>query len=291
MTTSCIILNYNDEKTTSFLIEEIKDYESLDSIVVVDNLSTDGSFEKLKRYRSEKIHVICADRNGGYGYGNNVGIRYAVAHLNADYILISNPDVHFSESTVLKMTSFLFENKNYAIVAPRALTTKEVDQTLLAWKLQRKWDYALSASMVYLKYLSKKLYSREYFQNKKNVDVDVVPGSLLMVNAKYMTEYGMYDEDNFLYSEEEMLALKFKDKNLKTCLLLDYSYIHEHSISISKSFPSEVKKKKMNLDSRIHVLENYYNTTKREKNIIRLISKMATLENKMIFKIKSVLRN
>ena len=42
MNVSCIILNYNDADTTIKLVQGMKDYSSLDSIVVVDNHSTDG---------------------------------------------------------------------------------------------------------------------------------------------------------------------------------------------------------------------------------------------------------
>lgn len=289
MKISCVILNYNDETTTTCLIKEIEHFSALTSIVVVDNLSTDNSFEILKKHATEKIHVIQTDKNGGYGYGNNFGIRYAVRHSSADYILIANPDVHFSNDIIIAMAEFLDNNIDYAVVAPRALKPSGEDQKLLAWKLQSKWDYLLSGSMIYLKYFSDKFYPKSYYDGKGQADVAVVPGSLLMVTAKYMMKYGMYDEKNFLYSEEEIIAIKFKNAGLKTRLLLNDTYIHEHSVSISKSFPSELKKKRMNLDSRIFVLNHYYEATKLEKKIVKIISKVAFMENTLLFKIKKLI--
>lgn len=288
MKISCVILNYNDATTTIKLINEIEKFNSLDTIIVVDNLSTDDSFEKLQTYSNNRIKVIQTDKNGGYGYGNNVGIRYSINEFQSDYILVSNPDVHFSDECVIKMSYFLENNNEYGIVAPLALDNQGENQKLIAWKLQKKWDYIFSASMIYLKYFSGKLYDSIYFEGKSSVDVDVVPGSLLMVNAEYMLKYGMYDENNFLYSEEEMLALKFKKARLKTRLLLEDTYIHEHSVSISKSFPSEIKKKRMNLNSRIYVLNHYYEIKNWEKKVIDLFSRVAFLENKVIFKIKDL---
>lgn len=288
MKISCVILNYNDATTTINLINEIKNFNSLDTIVVVDNLSTDDSYEKLKTYSNDRIKVIQTDKNGGYGYGNNVGIRYSVNEFQSDYILVSNPDVHFTDECVINMSYFLENNDQYGIVAPRALDTQGNNQKLIAWKLQKKWDYMFSASMVYLKYFSGKYYDSVYFEEKSSVDVDVVPGSLLMVNAEYMLKYGMYDENNFLYSEEEMLALKFKKAGLKTRLLLEDTYIHEHSVSISKSFPFEIKKKRMNLNSRVYLLNHYYEIKNWEKKVIHLFSRVAFLENKLIFKIKDI---
>lgn len=283
---SCIILNYNDEKTTARLVHEIKDFPSLSSIIVVDNLSNDDSYEKLLKLQDEKVSVIQTKRNGGYGYGNNEGIRFTCKKDQPDYIIVANPDVHFSNASVLKMASQLKKNKGFGICAPLALKPDGERQMLVAWRLQSKWDYALSSSMIYLKYLSNKFYKEKYFENKDLVEVDVVPGSLLMFNAHYMMEYGMYDEDNFLYSEEEMLAIKFKKVNLKTCLLLDETYVHEHSVSISKSFPSELKKKKMNLNSRLFVLNKYYESSAIQKQVFSIIAKLAFYENKLIFKLK-----
>lgn len=288
MKISCVILNYNDVATTTCLIKEIESYSALTSIVVVDNLSTDNSFEILTEYATEKIHVIRADKNGGYGHGNNIGIRYAVEQLLSDYILIANPDVHFSNDTVVAMAKFLDNNIDYAVVAPRALKPSGENQNLLAWKLQSKWDYTLSGSMIYLKYFSDKYYPESFYAGKDELDVAVVPGSLLMVTAKYMMKFGMYDANNFLYAEEEMIAIKFKKVGLKTRLLLNYTYVHEHSVSISKSFPSELKKKRMNLESRIFVLNHYYKVTNLEKKIVNVISKIAFIENTIIFKIKKL---
>lgn len=288
---SCVILNYNDANTTIRLVDEIKNYSNLNHIIVVDNLSTDDSYGKLEKVVSKKTTLILADKNGGYGYGNNLGIRKAYNEFHSDYIIIANPDVHFTEKSVTAMSNQLENNKNNCIVAPRALKPNGENQTLIAWRLQKRMDYVLSASMVYIKYFSKKYYEASYFTNKSKAEVDVVPGSLLMVNSKYMIEYGMYDEGIFLYGEEETLALKFRKNNLKTTLLLDETYIHEHSVSISKSFPKAIKQKKMNLDSRYYLVKKYYNITNLQEKMVRYFFKVAYFENKLIFKIKDLRKN
>lgn len=286
MDISCVILNYNDANKTISLIEEIENYSNLDHIIVVDNLSTDNSYEKLKEKESIKVTVLLSDINGGYGYGNNLGIRKAYDEFHSSYVIVANPDVHFTEKNIEAMAEQLDKDKKTCIVAPKALKPNGENQTLIAWKLQNLLDYTLSASMIYIKFFSKKYYDLSQFENKKKVQVDIVPGSLLMVNAEYMMKYGMYDEGIFLYGEEETLALKFREKHLKTVLLLNETYIHEHSVSISKSFPKAIKQKKMNLDSRFYLIKNYYKITKFQEKIISNFFKLAYLENRIIFKIK-----
>lgn len=51
----CVVLNYNDSKTTIELINRIEKMTSIDVIVIVDNNSTDDSFSVLKQYASEKF--------------------------------------------------------------------------------------------------------------------------------------------------------------------------------------------------------------------------------------------
>ncbi len=228
---SCVILNYNDSPTTTSLVERIKDYILLDYIVVVDNCSTDDSWEQLQCCRSDKVHVIQAPRNGGYGAGNNFGIRYSSDILNADYSIIANPDVQFDEDCVKKFLQTLQEDSSVAVVSARQSNSPDC-----AWKNCSIFQYVLATSLFFEVRLKIRFYSEKYFKGKNLVPVFAVPGSLLMVDLKKMLKYGMYDEEFFLYYEEPVLAQKLEDAGLKTMLRLDCSYVHNHHVSISKTY-------------------------------------------------------
>ena len=62
---ACLILNYNDCKTTLQLVEKLNLYKIIKYIVIVDNCSTDDSFEKLLKISNNRVHVIKSDCNGG----------------------------------------------------------------------------------------------------------------------------------------------------------------------------------------------------------------------------------
>ena len=78
MNTAIIILNYNDFTTTKEMIEQIKDYKILNHIIIVDNCSTDDSYNILKKEEKNNIEVIKTKSNNGYASGNNYGIKYAI---------------------------------------------------------------------------------------------------------------------------------------------------------------------------------------------------------------------
>lgn len=228
---SCIVLNYNDAPTTINLLECIKEYRILDFIVVVDNCSTDDSWEKLLCYKNEKIHVIRSEKNGGYGAGNNVGLRYSSEILRADYSIIANPDVLFDEKCIEKFLQTFQDDSLVAVVS-----AKQSNSPDCAWKNCSTMQYVMATSLFFEVWLKIRSYSLKYFKGKEFVPVFAVPGSLLMVDLKKMLKYGMYDEEFFLYYEEPVLAQKFEEAGLKTILRLDCSYVHNHHVSISKTY-------------------------------------------------------
>jgi N-acetylglucosaminyl-diphospho-decaprenol L-rhamnosyltransferase len=227
---SCVILNYNDAPTTIKLLKHIKDFGAIDNIVVVDNYSTDNSWEELQSYKNEKIKLIKTEKNGGYGFGNNVGIKYSVETLNADYVLIANPDVIFENDLIEKLVATFDNNSDVAVVSAIQSNSKN-----WAWKDCSILQYVLATSLIFEVWLSIRKYSKSYFTNKIEVPVFAVPGSLLMVDAKKMIRYGMYDEEFFLYYEEPVLAQKMAEAGFKTILRLDTSYIHNHHTTTLKT--------------------------------------------------------
>jgi len=249
---SCVILNYNDASTTIKLVESIKDYALLDYIVTVDNCSTDDSWEQLQRYKSDKIHVIQSPRNGGYGAGNNVGLRYSSKILKADYSIIANPDVQFDEECVGKLIQTLQEDSSVAAVSARQSNSPDC-----AWKNCSVLQYILATSLFFEVWLKIRCYSSKYFKGKKQASVFAVPGSLLMVDTAKMVRYGMYDEEFFLYYEEPVLAQKFAEAGFQTILRLDTSYVHDHHVSISKTYRRWSQQHKILLKSAELFLEKY----------------------------------
>ena len=102
--TAAVVVNYNDSETTLAQIRRIRDYAALDRIIVVDNASTDRSLAALRAVAGGKVTVLAAKRNGGYGAGNNLGIRYA-AKKGIQYALIANPDAEFTASCLAALVA------------------------------------------------------------------------------------------------------------------------------------------------------------------------------------------
>ena len=85
---SVVMLNYNGlnylKKTMPPILK--LDYPNYE-FIIVDNGSTDGSKEFIKKFR--KIRLIENHKNLGYSKGKNIGVK----HAKGDYVLLLDNDI------------------------------------------------------------------------------------------------------------------------------------------------------------------------------------------------------
>lgn len=248
-----MILNYNDSGTTLQLLNQIKEYQSLDSIVVVDNHSTDDSVCQLQAVAGGHIHLLQAEKNGGYGSGNNLGIRYAREQLGASYVIVANPDVQFEESLVKEMKITIDHVPDCGLISAR-IFNPQGQELFSCWKLLPLaldlLDTGLITRRLFKPWLN---YSPKIYRHKPFVQVDAVPGSFFMLAVNRLGETAVFDEHVFLYYEEKILGMKLKAKGKKILLLTQKRYIHAHSVTIDKSIKSITDKQRI-----LHNSKQYY---------------------------------
>lgn len=253
----CVVLNYNDGKTTEKLVKKIRDYGCFEHIVIVDNASSDHSWERLLMLQNQKVRVIRAGENGGYGAGNNLGIRFAVKMFGASHVLLCNPDVSFSEDCVERMLGIFERHGDVGVVTARMRDCVYKDMKN-GWPLRGVWGELLSMGPVSRRIFKRGLnYPDSYFQGKRAVYVDVVHGSMLMVDTEAFRECGGYDEGIFLYQEEAVLGQRMKRAGYRTVLVLDREYGHEHGVSIGKNVRSGVARQRLREESVMYYFREY----------------------------------
>ena len=146
---SWIVLNYNDARTTCGLVEELLGINCLDSVVVVDNCSTDDSWVQLSGLARPdgRVGLIRAEQNGGYGWGNQIGVDWAVDRLGADYVIVANPDIHVSEECILRVKEALDRTERCALAS--ALVESPEGKPLFSyWMLLPLWKDLLDTGLV-----------------------------------------------------------------------------------------------------------------------------------------------
>jgi len=95
---SVIIPVYNEERNIENVIEGVEKY--CENIIIVDDKSTDNSYEIIKKLQhrySEKIIVLQNDKNSGIGYSVKKGMKKALELNNEIIIKFDGDNQHLPE--------------------------------------------------------------------------------------------------------------------------------------------------------------------------------------------------
>ena len=270
MKVAIIIVNYNDVDDTIKYVETISNYNVINRIVVVDNLSTTiGAFENLKKLENEKVKVIQSEKNGGYDYGNNVGVRYLDSlGEKYDYIIVSNPDISVSEEAINKCLNILESDEKIAVVAPRMFNKENKPIRRSSWKMRTFWLDVVHSTRILELLFYKVLRGGEYlekdYQNEL-LEVEAISGAFFIIRNKTLREIGLLDENVFLFYEEDILAKQLAEKGYKTISLNSEKFIHFESQTIGKTFNYYKKMRQL------FISKMYYHKTYNKINVVQVL--------------------
>ncbi len=193
MKLSIIIVTYNSERDILPCLESIERYNDLPAgeleIIVVDNGSTDETLNIVSNYPG--LRLIKNTQNGGYGQGNNIGVRAATAPV----CLIMNPDVRLKEPIFEKALKILIPHSLLGMV--QEFPDRKANRSFfLTWRVNGYLRVALTAILNRLNWFWP---SCMYIQ-----------GSCFFLNRERFLAVGGFDESNFMYGEEEDLHYRLK---------------------------------------------------------------------------------
>ncbi len=187
-----VVLNWNQRDLTleclaSVLALNYPNYH----VVVVDNGSNDGSAEAVRQQYPE-VTVIENELNLGYAGGNNVGIRYALAH-HADYVLLLNNDVVVASNCLAELIRAFEEQRNIGVASPLIF---EYHNPSRIWCAGASIDWCTGGTV------RLRAGEEDCMENWQVQAVDSVSGSALLARREVFEQVGLLDEHYFLYYEE-----------------------------------------------------------------------------------------
>jgi hypothetical protein len=181
--------------------------------IIVENDSRDGSYERLcqavaARGWSDRVTVIAAEKNGGFGAGNNIAFRHALSwETPPEYFYLLNPDARPDPGAVRTLVEFMnahpgvgmagsrvrHEDGNLRLSAfrfPGVLSELESGLRLgVASRLLERWRVWAPAP-------------------QRTCPVDWVSGASVLMRREMLEQVGLFDENFFLYFEETDLCLR-----------------------------------------------------------------------------------
>lgn len=213
---SIIIVNFNTPELVYDCIASIQEWLSVSyQIIVVDN----GSTTKLEPSRLPKeCTYLELPENCGFGAGNNAGAKQATGKylwlLNSDTVLVDKSTVH--------LVRFLDGHPEVGIVSPYLFNNGHLQPDFYA-SFQ-------SFKTLLLRNARPALETKAKYQ-----PVDLVVGAALMIRRTLFEQLGGFDENFFMYLEDDDLCLRAKQAGYSTVLLPSANIIHLQGQSIDQS--------------------------------------------------------
>lgn len=122
---SILIPVCNEEKTIGLILDKVKSIKLKNitkEIIVVDNASTDRTFEILKKYSRKGVKIIRHNKNMGKG----TSIRTALKHATGDIILIQDADLEYDPKDYPALIKPILEGKTKVVYGSRLLDSNNV---------------------------------------------------------------------------------------------------------------------------------------------------------------------
>jgi GT2 family glycosyltransferase len=218
---SVIVVSYNTADLIGACLASVLSSRDVSlEIAVVDNASTDGS-AALVRDRFSSVRLIANTVNRGFGAANN----QALADCQGRYVVFLNPDTTVPPEAFAQMVTFMEAHPEVGLAGP----------------VVRNPDGSPQSSS-----------SERYPGHRHGAgDLGKLPGRLAAVlgacqiaRADLLRELGGFDEDFFLYGEDQDLCLRVRRRGLAIGQITDTVILHHGGQSERGSPPEAVVRRK-----------------------------------------------
>lgn len=222
MTLSIIIVSYNTADLIGNCLNSVFAASNIiREVFVVDNASTDGSSDFIKD-NFPSVHLVANTKNIGFAAANN----QVLPQCKGKYIFFLNPDTEVVSDTFSEAISFMDANLRVGLAGTK---TVNPDGTL-------QWS-------VSYKYPGQKYTTNELFDLPGNIAC--VLGASMIGRSELIKKIGGFDEDFFLYGEDQDLCLRIRKLGHEISYIDSATVVHHGGQSEKNSLPSQVWEKKI----------------------------------------------
>lgn len=235
-----VSLNYRTaEMTLRSVRAALQAMQGMDAeLVIVDNDSGDGSFERIAQAlateswaQGARVRLLQSGKNGGFGAGNNVGIRAGMSDGGIpDYVYLLNSDAFPARDAIRRLHDHL-ETHPMAGFAGSYIHGEDGEPHVTAFRFPSIWS-ELEGAMRFgpvSRALQQKIVPIGV--PKTTQRVDWLAGASIMMRQGVLDEIGLFDETFFLYFEETDLCLRAARAGHETHYVRDSEVAHIGSVS------------------------------------------------------------
>ena len=240
---SIVSVNFNGgEKIIDSIKSVFKQIDISFEIIVIDNGSVDGSYEKILAMASDKLKVIRLEKNFGFTVGANTGANNA----KGKYLLILNNDAYLDGKDFLAKAALTLDNSDESVCGlfPKVVFNWEpsvLNSTFVVWHDRQMWYDPENG------FLDQKKLNPSHKEETRTVfgAMFVAP----IFKTKLWLKVSGFDERFFTYAEDLDLSYRMN--------LLGYKYLYYPDIKVLHDFRSSSKDDSNPLWSYYYFQRNY----------------------------------
>lgn len=244
---SIIIVSYNTEDLIGNCIRSVIAEEDCDKeIFIVDNGSTDGSVTYLQG-AFPMVFVVANGKNKGFAAANNQVLH----QCRGRYVFFLNPDTILSKGALRAIVSYMDSNPQVGLAGTKLINP---DGTVQRSKSE--------------KYLE---------ENDTRGELSGLPGSIASIigasmigRADLLRKIGGFDEDYFLYGEDQDICLRVRKRGFEIGYIDGTAVIHLRGQSERNATRLEIWDKKIRAEH-IFFKKHYHPDTVRRISRKRIV--------------------
>jgi N-acetylglucosaminyl-diphospho-decaprenol L-rhamnosyltransferase len=196
--------------------------------VVVDNASGDlpALMEAVRTHGwGSWVSLVRAPRNGGFAYGNNLGIEHACTRRVPAYLYLLNPDTEVRPGAIGALVRFLEAHPEVGIAGS---SFENVDGS--EWPIAFRFPTLFSELDTGLKFglitrvLRPWIVSRQMSRTAE--PVDWISGASMLIRPAVLATIGGLDENYFLYFEETDFCYRARQAGFSTWYVPESRVMH-----------------------------------------------------------------
>lgn len=209
---SVIVLAWNGQRWLDRCLRSLQETKNRTQFrtIVIDNASTDGSAELIRR-RFPDVHLIRNTVNMGFAGGNNVGIRHALS-TGAEFVVLLNQDTQVSDGWLDGLIQVAADDPTVGVLSPLQFTydgehLDPVFEQIVGQTTTLPADVRSGQTAV-------------------SYDVPSVMGAAMMIRGRVARMVGTFDPIYFAYYEERDLCRRVRSSGSRVVVVSSSRICH-----------------------------------------------------------------
>ncbi|MCF6341566.1 MAG: glycosyltransferase family 2 protein [Bacteroidales bacterium] len=223
-----IVINFGTPEHTIECLESIHEnsYDTYQT-VVVDISNLNQSVSKLSKWMKEKndkrFYLIREEKNKGFAFANNIGMKYALGQDDCDFLWILNNDTIIERNSLEALISCHLEKSKPGFTGSKILDYENPEIIQNIGGTFNKWTgYSVLVGMG-------RKDSGQF--DKQQLEVDYVVGASMLCHKSLIRQIGFMPEDYFLYYEDIDWCTSAQQAGFKNYSCANSRVYHKQGIS------------------------------------------------------------